>query len=72
MRLLKMAWAEGLEVFLYNDKLNVRRGEGPLTDAGKRFIQKYKDDLTFEIKNLTYGPRINFDAFLEGREGGKN
>ena len=67
MRLLKMAWSEGLEVFLYDNRLNARRADCSLTDGDKRFLKLHKIELIAEIKNLTKGQRVSFDQFLEDR-----
>ena len=63
MRLLKMGWREGLEVFLYDGKLNARRSDGPLTDGDKRFLKLHKGDLVTEIRSLTSGTRISGEDF---------
>lgn len=67
MKMLRLAWANGLEPFLYDGKLQARRKNGPLTDADKNFLQENKDWLIFELKDLTYGPRVCFDRFIEDR-----
>ena len=58
MILLKQAWGKGLEIFLYGNKLQARRKDGPLTDGDKIFLNENKLELVFEIKDLTYGPRV--------------
>ena len=63
MRLLKMGWAEGLEVFLYDGKLNARRTAYPLTDGDKRFLKLHKGGLITEIRSLTSGTRISGEDF---------
>jgi len=67
MRLLRKAWSEDLEVFLYDGKLNARRSDGPLTDGDKAFLKKNKDELIFELKDISYGPRVSFDQFILDR-----
>lgn len=63
MRLLRTAWCEGLEVFLYDGKLSAHRGDGQLTEGDKRFLKFHKKALVAEIQNLTTGPRINGEDF---------
>ncbi len=63
MRLLKLAYSEGLEVFLYNGKLNAWRRDGTLTNGDKRFLTKHKDDLISEIKGPSSSIRINGEDF---------
>ncbi len=63
MRLLKMAWSEGLEVFLYGGKLNARRKDELLTDGDKKFLVQNEQELITEIKNLTSGKRISGEEF---------
>ena len=67
MRKLKLheGWRRGIEPFLFFDELNVTRDDGaPLTDDDRTFVSQNREELIFEIKDLTYGPRVSFDGFL--------
>ena len=63
MDFLKLAWKEGLEVFLYDEKLNARRKDGPLTDGDKSFLKKYKAELIQGVTAYQNTPRISGEDF---------
>ena len=61
--MLRVARADGLDVFLYFGKLNARRTDGLLTASDKSFLTKHKDELIKELKNLTAGIKIEGEQF---------
>ena len=63
MKLSRLAWKEGLEIFLYADKLNARRRDVPLTDGDKSFLKKHKAELIQEITKIRQAPRISGEEF---------
>ena len=71
MRKLKLneGWLRGIEPFIFFGELNASRTDGtPLTDGDRLFVSRNKEELVFEIKDLTYGPRVRFESFIEDRQ----
>ena len=64
MQLVKVAWASGLDVFLYDGKLNARRSDGPLTDRDKSFLTKHKDELIKELNSYSTRTRTGAAEFF--------
>jgi len=64
--ILNDAWRRGLDVLLWDAKLQARRDDGQrLNDSDRDFIREYREEIIYELESLTRGNHIDGAEFFK-------